>query len=291
VAKKKTKTPKKTVSAKTQPTPIADVQPEASSEASRPLATDIEKKPIEVEGVAGDDQGFPIVGIGASAGGLEALQLFFDAMPSDKAIAFVVVTHQQAGRTSLLPELLGKHTKMEVCEAIDGMLVEPNRVYIAPPDGQLHMLGRTLHLIPFKKGLHFSIDIFFRSLALDQKEHAIGIVLSGTGTDGSLGVKAIKDEFGMVMVQHPDSAKYDGMPRSAQATGAAEFVLPPEEMPLQLLKYVTGSFVAQVATTPLPKVPGLADAMPNIFVLLRNRTRHDFSHYKSNKHTLTNNRI
>jgi two-component system, chemotaxis family, CheB/CheR fusion protein len=287
VAKKKsTIAIRKKGSAKKKPTSKAVASPITTSATNRHPKVVSKSKSGNVELVAtdasADNRGFLIVGIGASAGGLEALQLFFDAMPSNKAMAFIVVTHQQGGHISLLPELLSKHTKMDVCEAVEGMQVEPNCVYLSPPDGQLQLLGSKLYVLPLERGLHLPIDNFFRSLAIDQKEHAIGIVLSGTGTDGTLGVKAIKGESGMVMVQRSDSAKYDGMPRSAEATGVADFILPPEQMPPQLLKYATGPFVAQAARMPLAAFPGLAELMPKIFVLLRNRTRHDFSHYKTN---------
>src|ERR1043165_2235509 len=137
---------------------------------------------------------FPIVGLGASAGGLEALEKFFAHVPADCGIAFVVVTHQHPGHTSLLPELLGKCTRMRVRVAEDGMTVEPNCVYMSQPEGYLAILDGALHVMePDETGpLRLPIDYFFRSLAEDQKEKAIGIVLSGTGTDGTLGLKAIK---------------------------------------------------------------------------------------------------
>ena len=203
-------------------------------------------------------------------------------MPSDRRIAIVVVTHQHAGHVSMLPELLAQHTKMDVRHAADGMQIEPNRVYVAPSGGQLQLLGRTLQLIPTEPGLHLPIDSFFRSLAIDQKGRAIAIVLSGTGSDGALGVKAIKGESGMVMAQHPDSAKYDGMPRSAIATGVVDFILPANELPKQLVDYTIGPYVADAATRATTLPPDLANILPKILVLLRNRTRHDFSHYKSN---------
>ncbi|MEO2034683.1 MAG: chemotaxis protein CheB [Planctomycetaceae bacterium] len=231
---------------------------------------------------APDEDGFPIVGIGASAGGLEALSQFFDAMPPNRKIAFVVVTHQHAGHISLLPELLSKHSEMEVCEARDGSQIKPNRVYIAPPLGQLHLLDGKLVLIPAEPGLHLHIDTFFRSLAIDQKHRAIAIVLSGAGSDGTLGVKAIKSEGGMVMAQDRETAKHSSMPRSAVATGVVDFVLPVNSMPKKLLEYATAPVVAPASKTLLPARPALDDVVPQIFLLLRNRTRHDFSHYKSN---------
>ena len=170
---------------------------------------------------------FPIVGLGASAGGLEALEKFLSHLPPDCGLGFVVVTHQHPGHTSLLPELLGKCTRMRVKLAADGTVVEPNTVYLSLPEGYLAILHGTLHIMePDETGLlRLPIDYFFRSLADDQKEKAIGIVLSGTGTDGTLGLKAIKGATGMTMAQEPDSARYSGMPSSAIATGLVDYVL------------------------------------------------------------------
>jgi len=225
----------------------------------------------------------PIVGVGASAGGLEALEELFDHMPADTGMAFVVVTHQAPGHTSMLPELLGKGTSIAVVEAADGTKLEPNHVYVGPPGGHLSILNGTLHRMEtgMKEAPRLPIDHFFRSLAEDQKEQAIGIVLSGTGTDGTLGLQAIKSEYGMAMVQQPQSAKYAGMPSSAIATGLADYVLPPAAMPSQLMAYAKGPYLtgATVAAE-LPAVP--EEPMQKIFVLLRSRTGHDFSAYKSN---------
>ncbi|QDT91525.1 chemotaxis protein CheB [Gimesia algae] len=225
---------------------------------------------------------FPVVAIGASAGGLEAMNELFDNMPGNTGMAFVVVTHQHPSHTSLLPELLGKETEMPVIEATDGLKVEPNRVYVGPPGGYLAILNSTLHRM--ETGATASpklpIDYFFRSLAEDQQEKAICIVLSGTGTDGTLGLKAIKGASGMAMVEKPQSAKYAGMPASAIATNLADYVLPPAAMPQQLVAYAKGSYLkgaAVAAETPTVS----AEPMQKIFVLLRNRTGHDFSSYKS----------
>ena len=228
------------------------------------------------------EQGFPIVGIGASAGGLEALDGLFSPMPNDTGMAFVVITHQHPGHTSLLPELLGKITNLKVHQAADGLKVEPNHVYVSPPGGHLAILGGKLHRMETEKkeAPHLPIDYFFRSLAVDQKDKAICIVLSGTGTDGTLGLKAVKGESGMAMVQQVDSAKYAGMPSSAVATGLADYVLPAAEMPMRLLAYARGPYLA---AAPLEQAPAaLPEPMQKIFVLLRARSGHDFSSYKSN---------
>ena len=230
----------------------------------------------------GRGRGFPIVGIGASAGGLEALDELFAHMPVDTGMAFVVVTHQHPGHTSLLPELLGKIAGIKVLVAADGLKVEPNRVYVSQPGGSLAILGGVLHRMETEKkeAPHLPIDYFLRSLAADQKDKAIGIILSGTGTDGTLGLKAIKGESGMVMVQEVESAKYAGMPSSAVATGLADFVLPADAMPGRLVAYARGPYLAM---PPVEEVPAaLAEPMQKIFLLLRSRTGHDFSAYKPN---------
>jgi two-component system CheB/CheR fusion protein len=226
---------------------------------------------------------FPVVGLGASAGGLEALEKFLFHVPPDCGMAFVVVTHQHPGHTSLLPELLGKRTRMRVQVAADGIAVEPNTVYLSLPEGYLAILHGSLHLMePDEAGLlRLPIDYFFRSLAEDQREKAIGIVLSGTGTDGTLGLKAIKGATGMTMAQEPESAKYSGMPNSAIATGLVDYILPVERLPKQLLTYTRGPYLASTEPEPGGEA-GLPEPMQKIILLLRARAGHDFSVYKTN---------
>jgi len=227
--------------------------------------------------------GFPIVGIGASAGGLEAFEEFFTEMPPNSGLAFVVVPHQHPGHVSLLPGLLQKCTTMRILEVVDNMRVEPNTVYLALAGTNLAIFNGTLHLLDIEPhtGVHLPIDYFFRSLAEDQKHQAIGIVLSGTGSDGTLGLKAIKGESGMTMAQEPKSAKYPGMPHSAILTGSIDYVRPPVEMPAQLLAYVRGPYLTEVS--PLPGQDAeTGDVLQKIFLLLRDRTGNDFSLYKSN---------
>ncbi len=226
--------------------------------------------------------GFPVVAVGASAGGLEAMEELFNHMPVDSGMAFVVVTHQHPGHTSLLPELLDKETDMPVTAAEDGTRLQPNHVYVGPSGGHLAILHGTLHRMEADKeeSPRLPIDYFFRSLAEDQQEKAIGIVLSGTGTDGTLGLKAIKGASGMAMVQEPQSAKYAGMPSSAIATGLADYVLPPDAMSKHLVAYARGPYLqAAAVAAETPAVP--EEPMQKIFVLLRSRTGNDFSAYKS----------
>ena len=226
---------------------------------------------------------FPVVGIGASAGGLEAFEQFFTHMPGDSGMAFVLVPHLDPTHVSLMTDLLKKYAKMEVVTIEDGMKIQPNFAYVIPPNKDLAILHGTLQLIePIKaRGKRLPIDYFFRALALDQGERAIGIILSGTGSDGTLGLKAIKGELGMAMVQDPDTAKYNGMPISAVQTGLVDYVLPVEHMPEHLLKYAK-SDAHRVALGMTSGEGKIQEALPKIFILLRAHTGHDFSLYKKN---------
>lgn len=208
---------------------------------------------------------FPVVGLGASAGGLEALEVFFRHMPADSGMAFVVVTHQSPTHVSLLPELLGRCTTMLVRQATDGVALEANIVYTAPPNRYVSLQHGTMHLLEAPPGtnIRFPIDVFFCALAEDQQDSAIGIVLSGTSTDGTLGLRAIKDAFGMIMVQSVKSAEYDGMPQSALATGLVDYVLAPAEMPAQLQAYLTNPSPARRSACRGP-LRGAPDHLPAV---------------------------
>jgi two-component system CheB/CheR fusion protein len=226
---------------------------------------------------------FPVVGIGASAGGLAAFEAFFSGMPADSepGMAFVLVQHLAPDHKSILTDLVQRYTRMQVHEVEDGMTVRPNYAYIIPPGRDMAFKGGALHLLEpsAPRGRRMPIDFFFRSLAQDQHERAIGIVLSGTGSDGTLGVRAIKGEGGMVMVQNPASTDYDGMPRSALGTGLVDYELPPAEMPPQLIAYASHAFgrphTPHTATALKPEL-----ALRKIFTLLRTHTNNDFSQYK-----------
>ena len=202
---------------------------------------------------------------------------------SEKNFAFVVVQHLSPDHKSILSELLRRYTGMNVYEAEDGMVVRRNCAYIIPPNRDMALLSGKLQLftIAAPRSAHFSIDFLFRSLAADLRERAICIVLSGTGTDGTLGVRAVKGEGGMAMAQAPDSTEFDGMPRSAIATGLVDYVLPPAEMPAHLIAYVHQSLGKKLET---PQSSSLysPDILAKIFVLLRAKTNHDFSQYKHN---------
>ena len=221
-----------------------------------------------------------IVGIGASAGGLEAIESFFKHMPARSNLAFVVVQHLSPDYKSLMVELLTKKTDMPVHRAEDGMEVRSGSIYLIPPKKNLTIFHGKL-LLGDKTTSHIvnlPIDIFLRSLAEDQGERAIAIILSGSGSDGTRGVRAVKELGGMVMVQTEDSAKFDGMPKAATSTGVADFVLPPEEMPQQLLAYVAHPYISGEKRAEL-LLQG-ADGLTRLFAMLRDMTKVDFTHYK-----------
>jgi two-component system CheB/CheR fusion protein len=229
---------------------------------------------------------FPIIGIGASAGGLAAFEALFAHMPPDSetGIAFVIVQHLDPDHKSILSELVRRYTKMRVFDVTDGMVVEPNCAYIIRPNKDLSLSQGKLQLIEpsARRGLRLPIDYFFRSLAVEQGEHAIGIILSGNGTDGTLGLRAIKEAGGMAVVQDPQSAEYDGMPRSAIGSGLADYVLPPEEMPAQLIAYVKRTSKIKPSGSAAPALIDVSDWLVKIMGILRSHNGHDLSHYKQN---------
>ena len=222
----------------------------------------------------------PIVGIGASAGGLAALEAFFSSMPGEtrSGIAIVVIQHLSPDHKSLLTELVQRRTEMEVFQASDGLVVKPNCVYIIPPSRNIGVEdGRLVLSQPVEpRGQWLPIDHFFRSLARERGELAIGIVLSGTGSDGAQGLRAIKGEGGMAIAQLPETAEHDGMPRSAINTGLVDFVLAPAQMPRQLVSYVERAFEHD------KKTPSTHDGefIRKLCIQLRAHTGHDFSQYK-----------
>ncbi len=232
--------------------------------------------------LSGGVKNFPIVGIGASAGGLAAFEAFFSTGTlAGSDMAFVLVQHLAPDHKSILTDLIRRYTSMQVFEVEDGMTVKPGCVYIIPPNRDMALINGTLQLLEpaMPRGQRLPIDFFFRSLAQDQHERAIGIVLSGTGSDGTLGVRDIKSEGGMVMVQTPDSTEFDGMPRSVIATGLADYNLPPAEMAAQLIAYAA-HVVGRPTHPDTVSAPKTETAMKKIFVLLRAQTGHDFSNYK-----------
>jgi two-component system CheB/CheR fusion protein len=218
----------------------------------------------------------PIVGIGASAGGVEALEQFFKSMPADNGMGFVVVTHLPPNRESMLAGIIGRATQMPVVDAREGEMVEAGHVYVLPPGAVLTIREGRLRLRHTATADHerTPINLFFTSLAQDQAEHAIGIVLSGTGSDGTLGLKAIKDNGGLTVAQGANVTRprFAQMPLSAVAAGFVDLVLPVEDIPDRIIAYVRnwGAFD--------PQQP--VDALSTVHRLLHTRTGHDFSEYK-----------
>ncbi len=227
---------------------------------------------------------FFVVGLGASAGGLEALEQFFDRMPGDVGCAFVVVQHLSPGHKSLMAELLARHTPMPVSRATDGLAVEPNHVYLNDAKNNLVIEGGRLRLVARSGGssLNLPIDLFFESLAKHQGARSIGVVLSGTGSDGMRGVRAIKAGGGHVFVQDAASARFDGMPRSAISTGLVDAVLPPAQMPDLVGRAVRDPLLLRVFLDHREDPATEADAYAQLMALVTQATTVDFSHYKRN---------
>ncbi|HCS54621.1 MAG TPA: chemotaxis protein CheR [Planctomycetaceae bacterium] len=229
----------------------------------------------------GTKQEFPIVGVGASAGGLEALEAFFDHMSPDSGLAFVVVQHLSPDFKSVMDELLARHTKIQIHRVTDGMQVEPNSIYLIPPKKEMIISDGKLLLSDKdpKSGLTLPIDIFFRSLAQDAGSRAIAVILSGTGSDGSQGIQDIHENGGFVIAQDLESAKFDGMPKSANATGVVDLILPPERMGAALSSYIQQPGSKNL-TDFKPVEPALLKGFDAIFQLLRKHYDIDFSYYK-----------
>ncbi len=284
--KKTAKTIKNKTTAKTSVKKVSPSKKPAVKKTKKPKSTKLKtkatpvKKPLQKNFKS---PSFPIVGIGASAGGLEAFEDFFAHMDPSTGMAFVVVTHQHPGHKSVLPELLRKCTSMDVMPMTDQLSVKPNCVYLNPPGKNLAIFNGKFHISETTepRGFSLPIDFFFRSLAEDQEDKAICIILSGTGTDGTLGLRAIKGESGMAMVQDEVSAKFSGMPGNAIATGLVDYVLPTSKMPERLVKYVKGPFLSPTAVKQRTET-SVEGVMQKIFLQLRNRTGHDFSGYKTN---------
>ncbi len=224
----------------------------------------------------------PIVGIGASAGGLEALEHFLSHVPKACGMAFVVIQHLDPTRKGLMPELLQRATDMRVIQVKDRTVVQPDCVYVIPPNKDMSILHGALHLLEpaMPRGLRLPIDLFLRSLAQDRREQAVGVILSGMGSDGTLGLRAIKEHSGLALVQDPATAKFDGMPRSAIDAGVADIVAPVDELPARITAY------RKHAPKPVSPDKALASkmqgALEQVIILLRTHTGHDFSLYKQN---------
>ena len=226
--------------------------------------------------------GFPIIGMGASAGGLEAFEVFFKQVPADSGMAFILVSHLDPSHSSMLAEILQRITAIPVTEATNQMTVQPNHVYIIPPNREMTIFHEELQLsAPSQlRGLRMPIDTFLRSLAEDEEEKAIAVILSGSGTDGTLGLRAVQGAGGVSFVQDPASAKYDGMPESAIQSGLATYVLPVEKIFGEITTYVRNYITRKMPRPPLS--PEGKQPFAKILMLLRTRTGHDFSLYKQN---------
>jgi chemotaxis methyl-accepting protein methylase len=225
--------------------------------------------------------GFPIVGIGASAGGLEALEEFLGHVPTNSGIAFVIVQHLDPTHKGIMPELLQRNTTIKVLQAKDRTRVERDHIYVIPPNKDMSILHGFLHLFEpsAPRGLRLPIDFFFRSLAEDRKEKSIGIILSGMGSDGTMGLRAIKEKAGLALVQDPVFAKFDSMPRSAISAGLADIVAQAGELPAKILGYLSHALSIGSGLSIEPKTQS---ALEKITILLRDHSGHDFSLYKRN---------
>ncbi len=224
---------------------------------------------------------FPIVGIGASAGGLEALELFLSNVEENSGIAYVVVQHLDPTQKGMLPELLQRVSKLKIFQVKDRMAVKQDCVYVIPPNKSMSILNGVLHLFdPVEvRGLRLPIDYFLRSLADDRKEMSVGLILSGMGSDGSLGLRAIKEKNGIVMVQDPTTAKFDSMPRNAIDSVIADIVAPANEIPSKLLDFLKHIPIAKYG---LDSELSDQSGLEKVIILLRSKTGNDFSLYKKN---------
>src|SRR5471032_1808954 len=214
---------KKPSSLRRQNKPVPTIRPETSATPASPAMA-----------------GFPIVGIGASAGGLEALDQFLGRVPTGSGMAFVIVQHLDPTRKGIMSELLQRVTGMKVIQVKDRTTVRPDCVYVIPPNKDMSILHGVLHLLKptATRGMRLPIDFFLRSLAQDQQEHSVGVILSGMGSDGTMGLRAIKEKAGVVLVQEPATAKFDSMPRSAIDAGLADIVARAEDLPGKILAYL-----------------------------------------------------
>jgi len=264
--------PKKLMTAESAPNAAPPAAPETPASAHADV----------VSAAPAAAQIFPVVGIGASAGGLEAYRLLFEDLSADTGMAFVLVQHLDPQHPSLLAELIGRATRMPVLEATDGVTVAANHVYTIPPNVTLGILHGRLQVLErvIERGRHLPVDAFLCSLAQDRGSQAIGVVLSGTASDGTAGLAAIKAAGGLTFAQDQASAAYWGMPGSAVAAGCADLVLPPQEIARELVRIASHPLLRQRQ----PPEPDLGEeatqALDKVFLLLRARTGNDFALYK-----------
>jgi two-component system, chemotaxis family, CheB/CheR fusion protein len=258
------------------------VRPGSSSRQSTRLGVPQETRVSEERRVPeepGPD--FPVVAVGASAGGLDACRKLVTALPANTGMAFILVQHLDPTHESMMVDLLAGHTSMQVCQAANGMPIECDHFYVIPPGTYLSVHDGVLRLSQplARHGARLPFDFLLHSLATDRGASAICVILSGSGADGSLGLRAVKENHGLVIAQDPAEAGYDGMPRSAIATGAVDLILSVSKMPDALVKY--GRRITRLRTQNVTHPPEAAqDWLPEIIELLRARTAHDFTLYK-----------
>jgi two-component system CheB/CheR fusion protein len=233
----------------------------------------------QIGGPGSKTAGGLFVGVGASAGGLDALTKLLDGLPAASGFVFVVVQHLDPRHPSLLAELLGRRTPMPVVQAEDGALAEPGHVYVIAPNARLTIEKGVLRVTDPPPGVPHAIDAFFRSLAEDQGEDAVAILLSGSGGDGTEGMRAVKERGGLTLAQSPETAQHDSMPLRAIEAGLVDRVLPVEQMPAMLLEHARGRAASRPAEA-TPRDAELAERLGEICALLRERTGHDFREYK-----------
>ncbi|MFI5159526.1 MAG: chemotaxis protein CheB, partial [Sphingobacteriales bacterium] len=227
---------------------------------------------------------FPIVCLGGSAGAFAAFEIFLTHMPANSGMAFVIIMHLDANTKSNLVDVIKNFTPMDVKQVQDGMEVEPNTIYVIPPNKDMGIHNRKLLLLPPSRfnNLRLPIDYFLQSLAEDQWNKAVAIIFSGMGSDGETGVRMIKEKLGMVMVQDPETAQYDSMPKVSITTGLIDYVLAPEEMPLKLIQYLNHPTMIEEANDQIKSDTKEANAIQKILMMLRSHTGHDFANYKKN---------
>src|SRR5262245_22111028 len=229
----------------------------------------------------GIERALTIVGVGASAGGLEAFSTVLKALPARPGVVIVFVQHLAPQHESALVPLLSGQSQLPVVQATHGMVVEADHVYVIPPNAQMVIVDRTLHLNarPDDRSQYTPVDAFFASLAESAGSHAIGIILSGTASDGALGIRDIKAAGGVTIAQTPESAKYDGMPRAAIATGMVDVVLPPKQIRVKLAELYRHAYIKTTEKATI-ELPVTEDELHEVFEVLRPASGVDFRHYK-----------
>ena len=223
-----------------------------------------------------------LVGIGASAGGLEALKALLPALPSDSGLAFVIVVHLRAGQPSVMAEVLQPFSVMPVTQVTEDQDIEPNHIYVIPPGCNLSAMDDHLRLskIEENRESRAAIDHFFETLANAHAHHCIGIILSGTGADGSFGLRRIKEQGGLTIAQDPKESQFDSMPQNAIATGLVDLVLPIRDIPWHMLRFATTQPRIEIADSPDQSPSRDREVLQNILAQVRTRTNMDFSKYK-----------